>query len=258
MEKLERKAAWGFKIYSSLGLLFELSAFLCQLPLVLGILAILNGGWNVEPLLELMAVSFGIFLLFEYAATQVEKKVVLHSSFKEKLKDSFYMFLLMFASFGGLLILNRYFGLFPTELSSNVMLEILKTVVQADGFLIGLSGVIYAQMFWVINNQQNSFQMDIVQRPFKSDETNATDIREVYVTRLDKKWRDMTLKMSGTVGLLLISVALSLSAMAGLDTLTNSKVQTFPVVIPMLLMFLGVIFLVISIATLRTSLEKPR
>lgn len=255
---LERKAARQFRVYSALNLFLEMLSILFLLPVVFGLLMLFNGGWNVEPTLELMAAFLGTFLISEYVTTQIGKKVFLRSSFRDKLKEASYMFLLMLGGFGGILILSRYFGFFPWTLHGNIKLEILKTVVQADGFLIGLAGVVYAQMFWSINHQQNSLQIEIFQHPQPPFvQASASDIRKTYVVALDKKRRDMTIKMSGSVSLLLISIALSLSAMANIDLSNMQKVQTFPdVTTPIFLMIGGVVLLVISIATLRLSLEE--
>lgn len=131
-------------------------------------------------------------------------------------------------------------------------IDILKTIVQADGFLIGLSGVVFAQMLWAINHQQNTIQAELLKK--KKRLWGAIQI--FYVNALDKKRRDMTIFMALVIGLFMISIALSLSAMARTE-LSAIEIHVDPDIRnPLLFMILGIAFFVVFIATSKMSLEK--
>ena len=152
-------------------------------------------------------------------------------------------------------IISQYFAQFPEHISVSLELEILKTIIQANGFLIGFSGIVFGQMFWAINHQQNTIQISILENP-NTDEADE-DIRRDYLTVLDRKRRLMALVMSFVIGLFLLSIAFSLSAMARTEIYETGLAPTIPEIAnPFIFMVGGIAFLVYSIATSRMSLEE--
>lgn len=153
-------------------------------------------------------------------------------------------------------VLNAYFGLLPATIGKTLRVEIFKTVIQADGFLIGLSGIVFAQMFWAINHQQGNIQVELLKER-KQGETFERDVRTQFVRVLDRKRTRMAMMMFLVVVIFAGSVALSLSGMARTDLYATDLTPTSPdVVNPLWLMFLGIAAFVISIATSKMSLEE--
>lgn len=214
-------------------------------------------------LLEVSAIYFLSFFVSVFIVTRLEKRLRqlrpkregYSLSFRSNLKQFGIYFLTIEVVIVGLSAMEGYFGLFPETVSVSLGLEILKTVIQANGFLIGLSGVVFAQMFWAINHQQNTVQVNILQNP-KYDESE-NDIRIHYVNALDKKRRDMTIMMSVVIGLFMLSIALSLSGMARTELYETELIPTYPNIRnPLFFTILGISFFVVSIATSKMSLEE--
>ena len=129
------------------------------------------------------------------------------------------------------LLFDYYLKLFPTTISANLSLEIFKILIQANGFLIGFAGIVFAQMFWAIHNQQSNIQKDILEHPFTPDEKKTFDIREDYLTALERKRGSMIRIMFIVVILFVASIMLSLGGMAQTETqstLPTSPNLTFP------------------------------
>jgi len=152
-------------------------------------------------------------------------------------------------------IISQYFAQFPKYVSVSLQLEILKTIIQANGFLIGFSGIVFGQMFWAINHQYNTIQISIL-RNTNADQA-PEDIRRDYLNVLDRKRRSMTLVMSLVIGLFLLSIAFSLSAMARTEIYETGLAPTIPEIAnPVIFMVGGIAFFVFSIATSKMSLEE--
>jgi hypothetical protein len=153
-------------------------------------------------------------------------------------------------------LVNQFFAQFPGKISASLDLEIMKTIIQTNGFLIGFSGVVFGQMFWAINHQQNTIQANILENPPSSADQTSKDMRKDYVALLDKKRRSMAITMSFVIGLFILSIAFSLSAMARTEFYGTDLVPTIPEISnPLFFMIGGIIFFVISIATSKLSLE---
>ena len=125
-------------------------------------------------------------------------------------------------------LLDIYLKLFPEKISAELTLEILKTLIQADGFLIGFSGIVFAQMFWAIHNQQAEVQKSILERPFVPTEKEAFDIREDYLTAFERKRKWMIILMFIVIVLFTVSILLSVSGMA--QTETSTVLSTNPTI----------------------------
>lgn len=232
-----------------------------------------------------MAVAFlALLLFFVYGVTVLAKDLKKHvveletfnNSFGENLKLFLVPVAISDALAFGALILSTYFSLFPEQVSGSLRLEILKTVTQANGFLIGFTGIVFAQMLWAINNQQCSIQTEMIRNEGEQSHVGYTnispseapaDFRQRYVNVLEKKRRTMIYSMFLVIGLFVFSIAMSLSEMArtgaygtDLSILTPTKPD---LVRPVLSMILGILLFVFSIATSKLSLteeekQKPK
>ena len=166
---------------------------------------------------------------------------------RELIKQSMYSYLPTIAILVLAYLLNSYFGLFPTTISATLSLEILKTLIQTDGFLIGFSGIVFAQMLWAIHNQQANIQKNILEHPFAPNEKMTFDIREDYLEAFERKRKLMIILMFSIIMLFLISILLSVSGMA--QTETNTTMPTNPTLInPFWFMTYGIFLFAVSLA----------
>ena len=152
-------------------------------------------------------------------------------------------------------LLDYYFKLFPTTISANLSLEIFKILIQANGFLIGFAGIVFAQMFWAIHNQQSNIQKDILENPFTPDEKRAFDIREDYLTAFERKRGSMIRIMFVVVILFVVSILLSLGGMA--QTETQPTLPTNPnLTNPFWCMTYGIFVFGVSIAQSKMDIRE--
>ncbi len=257
-ESLKQKMGRGFLsfiqficvlvvLFSSLGLGLFSYYFLINLFV---------GGFNAVVLIEFASGLLGLLLLFEFLATKIEEKVDLKSKeeafafrFKKNLRFFGYVYLFFFGFFIAGYILEQYLSLFPQMVAPSLKLQILSTLIQADGFLIALSGVVFAQMLWSINNQQNSIQLEVFQKPKNPN----IDLLKKHIVTLDGKRRDMTLRLFSVLSLFIVSISFSLSEMA--VTESSDKVS-LNITNPFLTMLLGIFAFMFFIATIKMSVES--
>jgi hypothetical protein len=162
---------------------------------------------------------------------------------KETIKPVLYAFIGILSTILLYFALSSYFDLFPTTISAPLLIEILKVIIQTNGFLIGLSGIVFAQMFWAIHNQMCSIQTQILGK----EETKQTENLQVYLMKLDRKRTIMIFYMFGVIAFFVISILVSLSGMA--QTETNQSLQSNPnLTIPFLFMTFGIVFFIIFIS----------
>jgi len=175
---------------------------------------------------------FIFFLVSSYIAYRAEKalrefRAPIKLS-KADIKPLAYLLLSIIAIVVLSYLLDIYLKLFPEKISAGLTLEILKTLIQADGFLIGFSGIVFAQMFWAIHSQQAEVQKSILERPFVPTEKEAFDIREDYLTAFERKRRWMIILMFMVIVLFTVSILLSVSGMA--QTETSTVLSTNPTI----------------------------
>jgi hypothetical protein len=207
----------------------------------------------------------GVFFVGIFINTECEKRIRIiepsysfaEISYFANIKAVSLAFALLGLTLGLLYAITSYFGLFPANISSSLRLEILKTIVQANGFLIGFSGVVYAQLFWAINHQQSTLQVEIIKSHVAGASTPSTsDVRERFVVILDKKRSSMAKAMFLVIGTLIVSIALSLSAMATTGLYSEIATPTSEITLPLALMIIGIVILALSIATSKMSLSE--
>jgi hypothetical protein len=202
--------------------------------------------------LVLLLGSSAIVYLTEKALQEFRPTVRLN---RDDLKQLGYAFLPTIAILILFYLLDYYFKLFPTTISANLSLEILKILIQANGFLIGFAGIVFAQMFWAIHNQQGNIQKDILENPFIPDEKKSFDIREDYLTAFEKKRGSMIRIMFIVLILFVISILLSLSGMA--QTEMQPTLPTNPYLTnPFWLMTYGIFVFGFSIAQSKMDIRE--
>lgn len=146
-------------------------------------------------------------------------------------------------------------GIIAEKISGTLTVEILTIVIQANGFLLGFSGIVFAQTFWALHNQQCSIQMKIIENPFVQSKEREFDIRKEYLTILERKRKFMILYMFSVMSCFVISILLSLSGMAqteaGEALSTNSYLKN-----PFLSMSLGILIFFISIIQSKIAIQE--
>jgi len=131
---------------------------------------------------------------------------------------------------------------FPETIKVELISEILKMIMQVDGILIGLTGILFAQLIWTINSQQNVIYEDILSNPWNppTAETNKNDPRVQRIKNLQKKRRLLILSMLAAVIIYIGSIFYSLGNIAW--TQEQLMVKTLPYLyMPLLLLISGVI-----------------
>lgn len=212
---------------------------------------------SVSVLLILALVSY--LLLSPFVITQIERssqnlksKDSRHPvSFLDNLKISLTFLVIFSIVIGGLNIFVRYLSLFPETITSELALEISKTIIQSNGFLIGLGGVIFGQMFWAVNHQQNTIQMEIL----RESNVGEKNIQRQCIRILDKRRQTMTILMLIVIIFFISSICLSLNAMAKTDLSGDSYTQS-DIGNPVLTMVLGIVVLIYFIGTSSPSLDE--
>ena len=227
------------------------------------------GGFQIA-YLELALLYIGIFMLLIEAVTYVEKQLKLarpsskffSTSYRENLRAFLVPSSIAITAFGAFAVIGMFLGLFPDQVSASLRLEILKTVIQTNGFLIGLTGIVFAQMFWAINNQQNALQIEIIKNPVgysnvTPEESRDRDIRERHVTALDKRRRDTSISMFVVIGAFMFSIAISLREMARTETYQSGLTLVNPdITTPIFSMIIGIVFFVVFMVGSKMSLTE--
>jgi hypothetical protein len=140
--------------------------------------------------------------------------------------------------------LDSYIGILPNTISKELAKDLLRTLIQTNGFLIAFVGVVYAQMLWAINNQQSNLEKTEIEN--LSDEKKET--LAVKLSILDKR-RNLTMALMTFVMILfVISILLSLNGMANtemLETLNKDPYLRQPIAAMVVSLFMFVFSLVI-------------
>jgi hypothetical protein len=149
--------------------------------------------------------------------------------------------------------ITNYLNLFPKNISSPLMLEILKVVIQTNGFLIGLSGIVFAQMFWAIHNQMGNVQTSILNCKIVTEKQELDN----YILKLDTNRFRMIIFMFIVIAFFVLSILASLSGMA--QTETNPSLPSYPnIAVPFLLMTFGVVtFMILIVQSKISGRETP-
>lgn len=150
-------------------------------------------------------------------------------------------------------VLSVYFKLFPATMSKALTMEILKVIVQTNGFLIGFSGIVFAQMFWAIHNQQNNIQMKILE--FSPSQNIMRDTQKRFLAVLELERKLMIACMFIVVILFVISIFLSLIGMSQTEVLETLPTDPY-LLYPFVSMSAGIVLFVTFMAQSNVSAWK--
>ncbi len=173
---------------------------------------------------------------------------------KSDSKQLIYSFFPTFVIWIAIFLMNRYFELFPTEINSEFALEILKTLIQSNGFLIGFVGIVFAQLLSTIHSQQSTIQQKMMERILEK-QTEDSFVPEAYLEAFEKKRRSIIFSMFFTVILFLGSILLSVSGIAQIEP--DSMLLTDPNILnPFYFMTYAIVLFVITIAQSKMDIRK--
>jgi hypothetical protein len=146
----------------------------------------------------------------------------------------------------------RIASAFPDYIRPPGASELMKTLIEVSGILIGFSGIIYAQLFSSLSSQQNVILTRILEKPDKSDALKT------YLKEYDIKWQAVALAAVWTFALLLFSILASLINLVNVAALDPEKDTIAPFGLSFFSLFfiIGAMFLVI-IALSGLSLKPP-
>lgn len=173
---------------------------------------------------------------------------------KSDSKQLIYSFFPTFVIWISIFLMNRYFELFPTQINSDYALEILKTLIQSNGFLIGFVGIVFAQLLSTIHSQQSTIQQKMMERILEKQVDNSY-VPEAYLEAFEKKRRSIIFSMFFTVILFLGSILLSVSGIAQIEP--DSMLLTDPNILnPFYFMTYAIVLFVITIAQSKMDIRK--
>jgi len=129
---------------------------------------------------------------------------------------------------------------------------------QVDSFLIGLTGIVYAQLFWSANSFENTLiEKEVEHEPKDEESVRIVKTRVEFLNSLRKARVELALSLFVVTGLYLVSILWSIASMAW----TQSDPAMRPVgwvAGPIGLFFLGVLTSASVISSWRASrIELP-
>jgi len=130
-------------------------------------------------------------------------------------------------------VLNNFLiDYFPKEVGKSLVVDILKSIIQIDGILIGLNGIVYAQLLWSVNSLQNT----ITQRFFEIEKDKRSMVKGLKALQSER--RILILALLFVTILYLGSIYYALAHMAWSEKSTTDTVQISRFIyIPTLLLF---------------------
>lgn len=236
------------------------------LLLIIGgiILLFFQGSFQNTAFLTALSLFFAIFLGLSAIIVKVNRKFNIITERKPTRADLKMLGYLAVALVGQYVFISAadyYFKLFPTTISRTLTMEILRTLIQTNGFLIGFSGIVFAQMFWAIHNQQSGIQMEILKAPTAqisaqtSTQETSNDIRRDTLKILERKRTIMIIFMLVVMNAFVISILLSLSSMSQTETLEAIPIDPY-VKIPFWSMSIAIIIFAFVIAQSKMSVSE--
>ena len=145
-----------------------------------------------------------------------------------------------------LYIVASYLTIFPSPVSPNIAVEILKAILQVNGFLIGFIGVIFAQLLRGLYSQQAAIQ----QERFKLVTETVSPKPDKHLDLIDKikdARRSVAVFAILDIICFLISILYSLAQIAWIWEEGPPVAITFLVGGPLLYLITGIMFLFYTI-----------
>jgi len=233
--------------------------------IISGIIFWIQGGFqNTQVYLGFLFFFSAIFLGLAVIITKMNRKFRIITEKKPTRDDLKMVGYLVSALVGEYIFFSAvdyYFKLFPPTISRTLTMEILRTLIQTNGFLIGFGGIVFAQMFWAIHNQQSGIQMEILKASTAqtsaqtSTEETSDDIRRDTLKILDRKRTLMIIFMLIVMNAFVISILLSLSSMSQTETLEAIAIDPY-IRNPFLSMTVAIIIFAFVIAQSRMSVSE--
>jgi len=146
-------------------------------------------------------------------------------------------------------ILNYFLSdYFPKEVGKSLVIDILKSIIQIDGILIGLNGIVYAQLLWSVNSLQNT----ITQRFFENEKDKMSMVKGLKALQSER--RILILALLFVTILYLGSIYYALAHIAWTEKWTDT-VQIFGFIyIPTLLLFSATIISMVIASTRKLTI----
>lgn len=237
---------------------FSLLAVMCTLVLSISILSVLTIGLQTSNTIALI-IALPLFFLSILATKRIRSLKSENGTFLSITKEFGVFFIVSFSVTAALWAMLYYVNLFPAEIEKNLRVEIYKTIIQTNGFLIGLSGVVFAQMFWAIHSYQNSIQIMISDRPAGYNNISKKDSRADALTALNKKRTMMTVMLFVVIFLFLFSILSSISQLARTQIYSTDFSPVFPdLSYPLIFMVLAISMLSLFVANSKIHVEDSK
>jgi len=144
---------------------------------------------------------------------------------------------------------------FPPYTKSQTVSDILRSLVEVDGILLGFVGIVFAQMFGSLMDQQNIVYDKLLDEPDRSSERSKA--REKYLEVFEEKRNNLVFAMLFTFLLLVWSVFDSLKQIAD-SSMSDPTASIFTwgyIQTPILLTIGGIAVLLLSVFAF--SLKPP-
>jgi H+/gluconate symporter-like permease len=104
---------------------------------------------------------------------------------------------------------------FPPYTKPQTVSDILRALVEVDGILLGFVGIVFAQMFGSLMDQQNIVYNKLLDELER--ESASANAREEYLEAFEEKRNNLAFAMLLTFGLLVLSIFESLKQIAAMS-----------------------------------------
>lgn len=144
---------------------------------------------------------------------------------------------------------------FPAYTKAQTVSDILRSLVEVDGILLGFVGIVFAQMFGSLMDQQNTVYDKLLDETNRSSERSKA--REKYLEVFEEKRNNLVFSMLFTFLLLIWSIFESLKQIAD-SSMSDPTATIFTwkyIQTPMLLTIGGIAVLLLSVFAF--SLKPP-
>jgi len=154
-----------------------------------------------------------------------------------------------------LLLSSSVVHYFPVDTKAQTVSDILRSLVEVDGILLGFVGIVFAQMFGSLMDQQNTVYDKLLDETDRSSERSKA--REKYLEVFDEKRSNLVFAIFFTFVLLMGSIFVSLKQIAD-SSMSDPTATIFTwryIETPMLLTIGGIAVLLLSVYAF--SLKPP-
>jgi hypothetical protein len=137
---------------------------------------------------------------------------------------------------------------FPKEVGKSLVVDILKSIIQIDGILIGFNGVVYAQLLWSVNSLQNTISQRFFEIGKRASKDKMSMVKGLKALRSQR--RSLVLALLFVTILYLGSIYYALAHVAWTEKWTTDTIPILPFVyVPTLLLFSATIISMVIAST---------